>query len=268
MVGQGVVITGTDTGVGKTVVAAALAALWRALGDEVTYVKPVQSGTADGDDDAAGVGSLAGVAVMTGLRLGPSLAPGVAARLAGEELGYPALVATIRAAAGPRVRLVVEGAGGLLVELGSDGTTLADLAAASGLPLLVVARPGLGTLNHTALTVEAIARRGLDFKGVVVNRYPDQPDLAARTNLAELDRIAGGRLIGVVPELKLQGPDALVGCENWFGPELGGRWDRQAVRVRPDLSRPRSWTGQDRSPAPQTPADGWHGVTGDSDGEA
>ncbi|MDQ3931763.1 MAG: dethiobiotin synthase [Actinomycetota bacterium] len=245
MVGQGVVITGTDTGVGKTVVAAALAALWRALGDEVTYVKPVQSGTADGDNDAAEVGSLAGVATMTGRRIGPALAPGVAARLVGEELAYPALVTTVQDTAAPRIRLVVEGAGGLLVELGSDGTTLADLTAALGLPLLIVARPGLGTLNHTALTVEAIARRSLDCIGVVVGCYPGRPDLAARTNLPELDRITGGRLLGVVPELKLQGPDPLAGCENWFGPELGGRWDKQQV------------LGAGRA----TPADGWHGVT-------
>lgn len=268
MVGQGVAITGTDTGVGKTVVAAALVALWRALGDDVGYVKPVQSGTADGDDDAAEVGSLTGVAAMTGRRIGPALAPGVAARLAGDELAYPALVATIQAAAGARARLVVEGAGGLLVELGSDGTTLADLAAASGLPLLVVARPGLGTLNHTALTVEAIARRGLGFVGVVVDRYPVQPDLASHTNLTELDRIAGGRLVGVVPELTLQGPDVLAGCESWFGPELGGRWDKQAVRARPRLVPPAVLDRPRPLSRPVTPADGWHGVTCDCDGEA
>ncbi|MFN2556423.1 MAG: dethiobiotin synthase [Nitriliruptorales bacterium] len=229
MVDQGVVITGTDTGVGKTVVAAALAALWRGDGHEVTYVKPVQSGTAEGDDDAALVELLARVATVTGPRVRPSLAPGVAARLAREELPRRALVATVRDAAPPPMRLVVEGAGGLLVELGSDGTTLADLCGDLGLPLLVVARPGLGTLNHTTLTVEAITRRGLGFLGVVVCRYPSAPDLASRTNLAELDRIAGDRLVGVVPELNLQGRDPLSPCGSWFGPALGGTWDKTSA---------------------------------------
>ncbi len=228
MVDQGVVITGTDTGIGKTVVASALAALWRDVGDEVAYVKPVQSGTAEGDDDAAQVRLLAGVATVTGERFGPALAPGVAARLGGVELTFSRLLATVQASH-RAARQIVEGAGGLLVELGSDGTALADLAAALGLPLLVVARPGLGTLNHTALTVEAIARRGLGFVGVVVARYPVHPDLASRTNLAELDRLSGGRLVGVVPELDLQRRDPLVRSASWFGPELGGKWDKRTA---------------------------------------
>lgn len=200
---RGVFVTGTDTGVGKTLAAAAIAVTWRAAGHDVVYVKPVQSGAADGDDDAADVAALADVRTVVGPMVGPSLAPGVAARMAGEHLAGDELAAVVTDAAGaaPSARLVVEGAGGLLVELGSDGTTCADLAARLHLPVVVVARPGLGTLNHTALTLAEMDRRGLVLAGVVISDYPEDPDLAARTNLAELDRLCHGRLVGVLPHL-------------------------------------------------------------------
>ena len=200
---RGVLVTGTDTGVGKTVVAAAIAATWRAAGRPVVYVKPVQSGAADGDDDAADVAALADVPTVVGPVIGPSLAPGVAARLAGEDLLGDELEQVVRGAAAgaPDASLVVEGAGGLLVELGSDGTTCADLASRLGLPVVVVARPGLGTLNHTALTLAELDRRGLELAGVVVSGYPADPDLATRTNLDELDRLTDGRVVGVLPHL-------------------------------------------------------------------
>jgi dethiobiotin synthetase len=208
---RGVFVTGTDTGVGKTVVSAAIAATWRDAGRDVVYVKPVQSGAADGDDDAADVSALAGVPTVVGPVIGPSLAPGVAARLAGEDLLGDELARVVRDAeeAHPDAWMVVEGAGGLLVELGSDGTTCADLAATLGLPVVVVSRPGLGTLNHTALTLAELDRRGLSIAGVIVSGYPDDPDLAMRTNLDELDRISGGRLIGVLPECQPLSPSTL-----------------------------------------------------------
>lgn len=220
-----VLVTGTDTGVGKTVVSAALATLWAATGDEVTYVKPAQSGADDGDDDARDVARWApGVTTEVGAVLGGSLAPAVAARREGQELGLADLLAPVtRAAASrPQARLVVEGAGGLLVELGTDGTTCADLAAELGHPLVVVARPGLGTLNHTALTLAEADRRGLPVAGVVVSGYPTDPDLATRTNLAELARLTGGRLAGVVPALGDVGPTSLAAAAAWFAPALGG----------------------------------------------
>lgn len=209
---RGVFVTGTDTGVGKTVVAAAIAATWRAAGREVVYVKPVQSGAADGDDDAADVAALADVPTVVGPVIGASLAPGVAARLAGEELTGDELVEVVRGAAesAPTASLVVEGAGGVLVELGSDGTTCADLAARLGLPVVVVVRPGLGTLNHTALTLAELDRRGVAVGGVVVCGHPEDPDLATRTNLAELERLSGGRLLAVLGHLPRLSPDTLA----------------------------------------------------------
>jgi dethiobiotin synthetase len=220
---RGLVVTGTDTGVGKTLVSAVLC---RALPDAL-YVKPVQSGAADGDDDAADVGALADVPTVVGPVIGPSLAPGVALRLAGEELRLAELVDVVaEARAGHPARTpVVEFAGGLLVELTSTGDSCADLAAALALPVVVVARPGLGTLNHTALTLRELDRRGLELAGVVVSGYPDDPDLATRTNLAELDRLSGGRLAGVVPRLEPLTPAALDGAAGWLTPALGGSAD-------------------------------------------
>lgn len=208
---RGVFVTGTDTGVGKTVVSAAIAATWRAAGREVVYVKPVQSGAADGDDDAADVAALADVPTVVGPVIGPGMAPGVAARRAGEHLTGDELVQVVHGVAdsAPTASLVVEGAGGLLVELGSDGTTCADLAAHLRLPVVVVARPGLGTLNHTALTLAELDRRGLPTAGVVVSGYPEDPDAVTASNLAELDRLSGGRLLAVLPRLLRLAPDAL-----------------------------------------------------------
>lgn len=228
MIDGGVFVTGTDTGVGKTVVSAALAACWTAAGLDVAYVKPVQSGADDGDDDAADVARWAPAAVdVVGTVLGPSLAPAVAVRRAGGRLEREDLVRTVADTAShwPGARLVVEGAGGLLVELGTDGTTCADLADTLALPLVVVARPGLGTLNHTALTLAEADRRGLAVAGVVVCGWPDEPDLATRTNLAELDRLSGGRLAGVVPWRGDLHASDLQDATAWLTPALGGTAD-------------------------------------------
>lgn len=228
MAPRGVLVTGTDTGVGKTVTAAALARCWTDAGRATVYVKPVQSGAADGDDDAADVAALAGAPTVVGPVIGPSLAPGVAVRRAGEALDLAELVAVVHGATRdhPGAHVIVEGAGGLLVELTAEGATAADLARATDLPIVVVVRPGLGTLNHTALTLEAITRRGLTFVGIVICGYPADPDLAELTNGAELQRLSGQRLAGVVPELDRGRP--LPPTTGWFGPQLGGNWDPAA----------------------------------------
>ncbi len=225
---RGWVVTGTDTGIGKTVTAAALCRCLRDAGRAVVYVKPVQSGAADGDDDAADVAALADVPTITGPVIGPSLAPATAARMAGEALRLTELVGVVReaAAAFPDAELVVEGAGGLLVELTTDRATVAELAEECELPLLVVVRPGLGTLNHTALTIEAARRRGLEVAGIVVARYPADPDLATQTNGVDLDTIASHRLLGVVPDVQPLDAGALATARDWFATELGGRFDR------------------------------------------
>lgn len=182
------VVTGTDTGVGKTFVSAALAR----PGD--AYVKAAQTGD---DDDAATVKELSGAEVHTLARYPEPLAPATAARRAGLPTVSMAEVARF-AADLPNERVIVEGAGGLLVHLDADGGTIADVAEYLDAPLVVVARAGLGTLNHTALTVEAIERRGLTCLGIVIGAWPRDPDLAAECNLQDLTQIAP--LLGKLPE--------------------------------------------------------------------
>ena len=186
---RGLLITGTDTGVGKTFVSALLC---RAR-PGATYVKPVQTGLAADEPDADVVARLAGVPTRQGPAFEEALAPAVAARRAGATVTRAQLLDAFSGLSD----VVGEGAGGLLVELGTDGTTLADLALDLDLPLIVVARPGLGTLNHTRLTCEAAWARGVRVLGIVVNGYPPDPDVAEETNLAGLAEIA--TVLAVVP---------------------------------------------------------------------
>lgn len=221
-------VTGTGTGVGKTVVAAALARMFLDHGDgDVLYVKPAQSGADDGDADAATVARLVGddprLRTHVGVRLGPAVAPAVAARRSAIAVSRERLSAHLDDD-GP---LLVEGAGGLLVELGTDGTTAADLAFMARLQVVIVAGPGLGTLNATMLTIEAAERRGLTVRGVVLSgvRRPP-PDLAAATNPSELQRLTGGRLAGLVPVLGSPPSPFPPGTTTaWFAPALTGRLD-------------------------------------------
>jgi dethiobiotin synthetase len=183
-----VVVTGTDTGVGKTWVSAALAR----PGD--AYVKAAQTGD---DDDAAVVRELSGADVHTLARYPEPLAPATAARRARMPTVPMAEVAHFVQQL-DHERVIIEGAGGLLVALDDQGGTIADVAHMLDAPLVVVARAGLGTLNHTALTVEAIERRGLRCLGVVIGAWPRDPDLAAECNWEDLTRIAP--ILGRIPE--------------------------------------------------------------------
>jgi len=186
------VITGTGTGVGKTIATAALASCARQHGLDVAVCKPVQTGTADGDDDLAEIGRLSGVTELFGAGRYPEpLAPVAAAERAGMTLPTRAdLLALIRAADRPGRLTLVEGAGGLLVELGADGITLRDLAVDLRAAVLVVVNAELGTLNHTALTLEALAGHGLSCAGLVIGSWPGQPDRAADSNREALARLA------------------------------------------------------------------------------
>ena len=197
------VVSGTGTGVGKTVVTAAIAALAIARGDRVAVVKPAQTGTAAGEiPDTEAVRRLTGLADTHELATFPDpLSPEAAARVAG--LAPPDLRAAmdyVAKLAESRDLVLVEGAGGLLVRYDPDGGTIADLAATLDAPVAVVAAAGLGTLNHTALTLEALAARKLAPAGVVIGSWPRQPDIAELANLTDLQAVAGGPLAGVMPE--------------------------------------------------------------------
>jgi dethiobiotin synthetase len=201
-------VTGTDTGVGKTVVTAALAASLRARGRNVAVVKPAQTGVRPGEaGDVDEVRRLAGpVDVREGVRLPNPLAPDRAALVAGVEL--PSLhdqLGLILGAAAGHDDVLVEGAGGVAVRLGRTFGLL-DLAGQVrevGQPVawIVVARAGLGTLNHSSLTVWAIRERGFSVQGIVIGSWPADPGPAERHNRDDdLASQADVPVLGAVPE--------------------------------------------------------------------
>lgn len=209
-----VVVTGTDTGVGKTVATAAFAAHHLVAGASVVVVKPVQTGLRPAETeagDAAVVARLSGCGDVHELvRLGDPLAPDTAARRAGRVLPTVLELAELVAerATGADV-VLVEGAGGVRVRLDhADGTVL-DLARClqwhGDVRVVVVVRAGLGTLNHTELTVDAIRRAGLDVDGLVIGSWPSKPGLAERCNIDDLPRVTGYRLLAALP----------AGCGSW-----------------------------------------------------
>jgi dethiobiotin synthetase len=225
-------VTGTGTGVGKTLVTAAIAANLKASGLRTAIFKPVQTGTIDGADDAGYAGRLAECSFETGQALADPLAPSIAARLDGTEIDIESITRSFERLRSEHDAVVVEGAGGLLVPV-TDEITMADLASDLGLPLVIVARPSLGTLNHTALTIEAARSRGLSVAGVVISGYPSSPNSAEATNPAEIERLCDAPIIGVVPHI--DGLDVESGILPssfepgvWLGPQLGGTFEREA----------------------------------------
>ncbi len=191
------VVTGTGTGVGKTVVTAALACHARQAGIDVAVCKPVQTGTDCGDDDLGEVARLSGVSELAGLARYPQpLAPAAAAEQAGIPLptGEPAL-RLIRDLDRPGRLTLVEGAGGLLVALADRGVTLRDLAVELGAAALVAVTAELGTLNHTALTLEALAAHGVSCAGLVIGSWPVQPGLVEASNRDALAELAPVRAV-------------------------------------------------------------------------
>ncbi|MDQ4093673.1 MAG: dethiobiotin synthase [Actinomycetota bacterium] len=197
------VVTGTGTGVGKTVVTSAIAALAVDAGQRVAAVKAAQTGVRAGESgDVDEVRRLVGPMVTCRelARFPDPLAPATAARRAGLPAVTPAtIVAAVRQLAMDHDLVLVEGAGGLLVPLDGSGGTLADVAATLGASVLVVAAAELGTLNHTALTAEALRTRGVTCVGIVIGAWPAEPDLAARCNLADLPTVTGLPLLGALP---------------------------------------------------------------------
>jgi dethiobiotin synthetase len=233
------VVTGTGTGVGKTVVTAAVAALAAARGSAVAVVKPGQTGAGpDEPGDVDEVRRLAGVTDLHELARYPDpLAPAAAARLTGRPpLDLVAAADVVDGLAATRRLVLVEGAGGLLVRFDDDGATIADLARRLGAPVLVVADPRLGTLNATALTLEALAARGLTLAGVVLGSWPPDPDLACRCNIRDLETLAARPLAGALPEGagSLDAPEFLLTARGALEPALGGTFDAADFRRRYD----------------------------------
>jgi dethiobiotin synthetase len=228
------VVSGTGTEVGKTVVTAAVAALAVARGERVAVVKPAQTGEPPGSTgDLEVIRRLSGVTRTVELARFPDpLSPEAAARTAGQPPLDLAEVAVVVKQLAASVDLVlVEGAGGLLVRYDPAGATIADLAAMLGAPVLVVVSAGLGTLNHTALTLEALSARRLRPAGVVIGSWPSRPGLAEPANLTDLAVIAGRPLAGALPAGagRLGRAAFLAAARDGLGPELGGTFRGQCA---------------------------------------
>jgi dethiobiotin synthetase len=198
--GGSIFVTGTDTNVGKTYVAAGIAAALRRQGVDVGVMKPIASGRSD---DARLLIKASGTAdpldLVSPIRLRDAISPHLAAKRQGIRIDLKRIdraFATLRSRHG---FMIVEGAGGLLVPI-RDGFTMAELARRMGLPLLIVARDALGTINHTMLAVEAARSRGLKVLGVVVNRSrPGRPDLAERLNPKAIADATGVKVLASLP---------------------------------------------------------------------
>jgi dethiobiotin synthetase len=202
-------ITGTDTGVGKTVIAGALAMLLRQEGKRVAVFKPVATGcrrdlrlglvSEDAEFLSHCADSDATLETINPVRFGGDLAPMAAAEHARKPIDWPAIDQSWERLRASADWIVVEGAGGLLVPIDQEHN-MADLARRFDLPLVIVARPGLGTINHILLTLDAARTRGLSVAAVVINSYrPDSATLAEETNPDIIARLARIRIPLVVP---------------------------------------------------------------------
>jgi dethiobiotin synthetase len=181
---RGLFVTATDTGVGKTVVSAALVAAVTGLEDEQEIAA---RGAWPADHEL--LAAVAGMAPeeVSPLRFGPAVSPHLAAELAGERIDPEQLLAAARAGE-PGQTLIVEGVGGLLVPL-ADDYTVCDLAVALGLPMLIAARPGLGTINHTLLSLRVARAAGLEVRAVVLTPWPAEPSPMERSNRETIARL-------------------------------------------------------------------------------
>ena len=209
-----VIITGTGTGVGKTIATAALASCAR----DIAVCKPVQTGD---DDDLAEVARLSGVREFVSVARYPdALAPVAAAAAVGRSLpSADQIIDAVRSVDRPDRLTLVEGAGGLLVELATAGVTLRDLAVDLAAPVLVVCEAGLGTLNHTALTLEALENKGISCAGLVIGSWPASPGAAEEFNRGALEALAPVRAVLPAGAAALSPADFAVMAGNAFDPD-------------------------------------------------
>lgn len=210
---HGCFVTGTGTEVGKTVVAATIARTHSSRGEAVAVFKPAVSGL--GEVGAAGgehdhlllrraAGSEQSDDEIAPYRYGPAVSPHLAAALAGEAIDPRLLVDRARAAGADADLLVCEGVGGFLVPL-TLGYLVRDFACDLGLPVVIASSPGLGTINHTLLTIEAVRALGLDVAAVVLTPWPDEPGTLEHSNREAIERL-GGVPVETLPRLDLGAP--------------------------------------------------------------
>jgi len=238
----GLFVTGTDTGVGKTRIAAGIASTLASRGAQVAVLKPLASGASRHGDVLVSEDALALISAVGGdvptervspLTLELPLAPNVAALLSAVPLDREIVIEAVRQAldwwSDRADVVVVEGVGGILCPLADDFNVL-DLASELDLPIVVVARRSLGTLNHSALSVEAARRRGLRLAGVVLNSpEPSEGGLAERTNSRELTRLMENASIPILAEV---GHQATLDERHDFGGLGDVPWELLAARAR------------------------------------
>jgi dethiobiotin synthetase len=208
---RGFFVTGTGTEVGKTVVAAVLARSLVVEGTRVAVFKPAVTGLDDaGEPDHAllrrAAGSTQADEEIAPYRYGPPVSPHLGAELAGDQVDPARLRAGARDASGRADVLVVEGVGGLLVPL-TLGYLVRDFARDLGLPIVIASKPGLGTINHTLLTIEAVRAVGLEVALVVLTPWPGDPSVVQRSNRAAIERLGAVR-VEPLPELDLDAPES------------------------------------------------------------
>jgi dethiobiotin synthetase len=214
----GLFVTGTGTGVGKTIVSAALLAAMRDAGEQVRAYKPVVTGLAEPPGQWPPDHELLALAAgmvpeqVAPLRFGPAVSPHLAGSLANEPIDAVTLVERARVTAGAAETLIVEGVGGLLVPL-ADNFTVRDLAVELALPLLIAASPELGTINHTLLTIEAARAAGLDVAAVVLTPWPSRPSQMQQSNRATIARL-GAIEVAALDEIVNRDTDGLARAGN------------------------------------------------------
>ena len=240
----GLLVTGTDTGIGKTVIAGAIANWFRRQGKRVAVLKPAGSGCVrrrEGlvSEDAEFLAHCADAShpldVVCPMRYAEPLAPAIAAERAKERLDWTAISRSIDMMSKGSDVLIVEGVGGLMVPMDAQHTFL-DVAKWLKLPAVIVARPNLGTINHTLLTVDALRSAGVKVAGVVINRYPAQTaDVAAETNPRAIEKWGKVPVLCVVADVAAGVKERLhadivaaVGTVDWarfaaFAPSPSGR---------------------------------------------
>ncbi len=208
---RGLFVTGTGTNVGKSVVAAVLAGAAARAGEAVGVFKPAVSGLDDGgESDQAllrrAAGSDQSDAEIAPYRYGPPVSPHLGAEIAGEEIEPQVLIAAAGAARAGRGYLVCEGVGGILVPL-APGYLVRNLAADLALPLVIAATPGLGTINHTLLTIEAAWTADLEVRAVVLTPWPKRPTRVHRSNRETIAELGGVEVL-TLPRIDLGDVDS------------------------------------------------------------
>jgi dethiobiotin synthetase len=224
---RGVFVTGTDTEVGKTIVSAAIVAAAVQRGMRIAAFKPVVTGldepVVDWPRDHELLSQVANAGQspedVAPYRYGPAVSPHLAESLSGESVEPDSLVEAGRREAAKAEALVVEGVGGLLVPLTKD-YLVRDLAGELSLPVVIAARPGLGTINHSLLTIEAARAVALRIQAVVLTPWPDDPEPIHRSNMETIERFGEVPVIGLprTDPAGLAAAGAALPVSDWLSP--------------------------------------------------